>query len=178
ADLGASCGANFVSNSLDGYSIVGGHEYAETLTDQNPAGGWVNNTGSSFTGQENGDECAWISSGQGAAALVAFSTGSFAMQSTWSNDTNRCDISHSIGSSNGSTSTKTGAVTVSSSGGTTTANFPYPISGLTVNFTGTSSAPSGSIGVHSWNFADGSASTAAHPSHTGASAGTYIVAVT
>src|SRR5881392_3961699 len=87
---------NFVSNSLDGYSIVGGHEYAETVTDQNPAGGWVNNTGSSFTGQENGDECAWISSGQGAAALVAFSTGSFAMQSTWSNDTNRCDISHPI----------------------------------------------------------------------------------
>ena len=249
ADLGASCGANFVSNSLDGYSIVGGHEYAETLTDQNPAGGWVNNTGSSFTGQENGDECAWISSGQGAAALVAFSTGSFAMQSTWSNDTNRCDISHPIGSGggsggtptanftysasgltvsftdtstdsggtigshawtfgdgrtssatnpthtyaaggtysvtetvtdsgNGSSSSKTSAVTVSSSGGTPTANFTYTINRLTVNFTDTSTDSGGSIGMHSWNFADGSTSTAANPSHTYASAGTYSVSET
>ena len=249
ADLGASCGANFVSNSLDGYSIVGGHEYAETLTDQNPAGGWVNNTGSSFTGQENGDECAWISSGQGAAALVAFSTGSFAMQSTWSNDTNRCDISHPIvnggggggtptanftysasgltvsftdtstdsggtigshawtfgdgatssatnpthtyaaggtysvtetvtDSGNGSTSSKTSAVTVSASGGTPTANFTYTISGLTVNFTDTSTDSGGTIGMHSWNFGDGSTSTAANPSHTYASAGTYSVSET
>src|SRR5436190_391495 len=180
ADLGASCGANFVSNSLDGYSIVGGHEYAETVTDQNPAGGWVNNTGSSFTGQENGDECAWISSGQGAAALVAFSTGSFAMQSTWSNDTNRCDISHPIvtDSGNGSTSSKTSAVTVSASGGTPTANFTYTISRLTVNFTDTSTDSGGSIGMHSWNFDDGSTSTAANPSHTYANAGTYSVSET
>jgi PKD repeat protein len=244
ADLGASCGANFVSNSLDGYSIVGGHEYAETLTDQNPAGGWVNNTGSSFTGQENGDECAWISSGQGAAALVAFSTGSFAMQSTWSNDTNRCDISHPIvsgsggtptanftfsasgltvtftdtstdaggtigshswtfgdggtstavnpthtytaggtysvtetvtDSGNGSNSRKTSDVTVSASGGTPVANFTYTISGLTVNFTDTSTDSGGSIGQHSWNFGDGSTSAVANPAHTYASAGTYSV---
>jgi serine protease len=96
ADMGSSCGANFVSGPLDGFSIVGGHEYAETLTDQNPAGGWINQTGSTYNGQENGDECAWISSGQGASALVAFATGSFAMQSTWSNDTNACAISHAI----------------------------------------------------------------------------------
>src|SRR5438105_4892247 len=165
ADLGASCGAHFVSNSLDGYSIVGGHEYAETLTDQNPAGGWVNNTGSSFTGQENGDECAWISSGQGAAALVAFATGSSAMQSTWSNDTNRCNISHPTVSGSGS-------------GGTPTANFTYSASGLTVNFTDTSTDSGGSIGMHSWNFDDGNTSTAANPSHTYASAGTYSVSET
>src|SRR6266480_682117 len=165
ADMGASCGANFVSNSLDGYSIVGGHEYAETLTDQNPAGGWVNNTGSSFTGQENGDECAWISSGQGAAALVAFSTGSFAMQSTWSNDTNRCDISHPIVSGSGS-------------GGTPTANFTYSASALTVSFTDTSTDSGGTIGSHAWTFGDGSTSTEANPSHTYAGAGTYSVSET
>jgi len=163
ADLGASCGANFVSNSLDGFSIVGGHEYAETLTDQNPAGGWVNNTGSSFTGQENGDECAWISSGQGAAALVTFSTGSFAMQSTWSNDTNRCDISHPI---------------VSGSGGTPTANFTYSASGLTVAFTDTSTDAGGTIGSHAWTFGDGGTSTAANPSHTYTAGGTYSVTET
>ena len=93
-DLGASCGQGFVNypGTLDGYSIVEGHEYAETVTDQNPAGGWTNPT----SGQENGDECAWISSGQGAAANVTTGTGTFAMQSTWSNDTNECDISHAI----------------------------------------------------------------------------------
>ncbi len=66
-DLGTSCGENFVNPGaaglLDGVTIVGGHEYAETLTDQFPAGGWIDTSGN-----ENGDKCAWISSGQGAAA--------------------------------------------------------------------------------------------------------------
>ncbi len=95
-DEGASCGQGFVNSpgTLDGYSIVEGHEYAETITDQNPAGGWTNNTTSSYAGQENGDECAWISSGQGASANVTMGNGTYAMQSTWSNDTNRCDITH------------------------------------------------------------------------------------
>lgn len=95
SDAGSACGVNFVNGGaagvLDGFSIVAGHEYAETLTDQNPPGGWT-----AASGAENGDECAWISSGQGAAANVTMSTGAFPMQSTWSNDTNRCDISHRI----------------------------------------------------------------------------------
>ena len=98
-DVGSSCGQGFVNSpgTLDGYSIVNGHEYAETVTDQNPAGGWTNQqTLSTYSGQENGDECAWISSGQGHAANVSTADGSFAMQSTWSNDTNRCDLSHPI----------------------------------------------------------------------------------
>lgn len=98
-DAGSSCGIGSVvsGSKLDGFSIVEGHEYAETVTDQNPAGGWTNHTGNAtYNGQENGDECAWISSGQGASAVVTMGTGSFAMQSTWSNDTNRCDISHPI----------------------------------------------------------------------------------
>ena len=94
-DLGASCGEDFVNSGslglLDGFSIVNGHEYAETLTDQNPAGGWT-----ASSGAENGDECAWISSGQGAAANVSMGNGAYPMQSTWSNDTNACDISHAI----------------------------------------------------------------------------------
>jgi serine protease len=74
-DMGTSCGKGSVNGSssqgnLDGFSLVEGHEYAETVTDQNPAGGWTNHTGSSYNGQENGDECAWISSGQGASANV------------------------------------------------------------------------------------------------------------
>jgi Putative Ig domain len=98
-DAGTSCGQNFVNagsaGTLDGVTIVEGHEYAETITDQNPAGGWTDTSGA-----ENADKCAWISSGQGASANVSFSTGSFAMQSTWSNDFNSatggCQISHPI----------------------------------------------------------------------------------
>src|SRR5947207_8829571 len=81
-------------------------------------------------------------------------------------------------SGNGSTSSKTSAVTVSASGGTPTANFTYTISRLTVNFTDTSTDSGGSIGMHSWNFDDGSTSTAANPSHTYANAGTYSVSET
>jgi serine protease len=95
SDAGSSCGTNFVNSGplglLDGFSIVSGHEYAETLTDQNPPGGW-----STSGGAEVGDECAWISSGQGASANVSMGNGAYAMQSIWSNDTSQCEISHAI----------------------------------------------------------------------------------
>ncbi len=163
ADAGSSCGANFVSSALDGFSIVGGHEYAETITDQNPSGGWINLTNSSFNGEENGDECAWISSGQGASARVAMTTGSFAMQSTWSNDTNRCDISHSI---------------ITGSGGAPSANFTFSVTGLSVSFTDQSIDNGGSIGAYAWNFGDGSSASTANPTHAYASVGTYTVTET
>ena len=111
-DQGSSCGQGFVNSpgTLDGYSMVEGHEYAETITDQNPAGGWTNHvSGSSSNGEENADECAWISSGQGASANVTMGNGTYTMQSTWSNDTNRCDLTHPIvgGGSTGNTVTVT-----------------------------------------------------------------------
>jgi hypothetical protein len=97
-DLGTSCGQDFVNGNgtLDGVSIVEGHEYAETITDQNPAGGWTDSTGA-----ENGDKCAWISPGtSGGAGDLALATGSFAMQSTWANDGSSgrgaCEFSHAI----------------------------------------------------------------------------------
>jgi hypothetical protein len=80
-DAGASCGANF--NGLGpnaGITIVEGHELAETVTDQFPSTGWLDSGGA-----ENGDKCAWISSGQGAAADITLSTGTFPVQSLWSN---------------------------------------------------------------------------------------------
>jgi serine protease len=100
-DLGASCGTNFVNSgsagTTDGYTITLGHEWHEMMSDQNPAGGWTNHTGSSYNGEENSDECAWISPGQpGGAANITFSTGTFAEQASWSNDTNACAISHPI----------------------------------------------------------------------------------
>ena len=80
-DAGASCGANF--NGLGpnaGITIVEGHELAETVSDQFPSSGWLD-----ANGAENGDKCAWISSGQGASADVTFGTTSYPVQSLWSN---------------------------------------------------------------------------------------------
>ncbi|GLV60290.1 hypothetical protein KDH_71100 [Dictyobacter sp. S3.2.2.5] len=96
-DAGSSCGANFVNAGsaglTDGITIVGGHEFAETESDIYPSTGWVDSSGS-----ENGDKCAWISSGQGASANVSLSTGTFPVQSLWSNafnsNTGGCVLSY------------------------------------------------------------------------------------
>jgi serine protease len=100
-DSGAGCGVGFVNGTtagkLDGWTMTLGHEWHEYMSDQFPAGGWTNHTGSSYNGEENSDECAWISPGQpGGAANVTMGTGRFAEQASWSNDTNSCAISHAI----------------------------------------------------------------------------------
>jgi Putative Ig domain len=97
-NAGASCGANFVNSNgpLDGVSIVEGHEYAETVTDQNPAGGWTDSSGA-----ENGDKCAWKTPGtSGGSFDLSLTTGTFAVQTTWANDgssgNGACEGSHAI----------------------------------------------------------------------------------
>jgi len=94
-DAGASCGANFNGLGPDaGITIVAGHEFAETETDPQPNTGWLDSSG-----EENGDKCAWIVSGyQGAAADISLSTGTFAVQSLYSNafnsDNGGCVLSY------------------------------------------------------------------------------------
>ena|SRR5579875_814679 len=93
-DAGASCGANFNGLGANaGITIVEGHEMAETITDQFPNGGWLDSSG-----YEIGDKCAWISSGQGASADITISTGTFPVQSLWSNafnsDAGGCVLSY------------------------------------------------------------------------------------
>jgi Bacterial pre-peptidase C-terminal domain len=94
-DMGTRCGENFVNGGstglLDGVTMVEGHEYSETITDQNPGGGWWD-----IYGEENADKCAWLRDGPGRSQNVAFATGSFAMQSTWSNDGAACLIAHPV----------------------------------------------------------------------------------
>jgi PKD repeat protein len=88
------------------------------------------------------------------------------------------DVSLTVTGTSGSvTKTKPSFITV---GGTApVANFSAtPTSGtapLTVNFTDTSS---GSITGRSWNFGDGSTSTATNPSHTYSVPGSYTVSLT
>jgi hypothetical protein len=103
-DAGPNCGENFVNAGvqgvLDGASIVEGHEYAETITDQYPASGWTDSEGA-----ENGDLCAWNPVGAvGGTNNLTLPNGTFAMQSTWGNDLNRgmggCEFSHRVVTNN------------------------------------------------------------------------------
>jgi ricin-type beta-trefoil lectin protein len=96
-DSGQGCGENFVnSNGLrDGFSIVGGHEYAESITDPLPNTGWWD-PNDNVSGGEIGDKCAWKGHAWGdndPAGNVTLSTGSFAMQSLWSNSASKCVMS-------------------------------------------------------------------------------------
>ena len=62
-------------------TIVGGHEFAETVTDMYPNGGWLD-----AAGAENADKCAWIKAPTaGYSRNITLSTGTFAVQSLWSN---------------------------------------------------------------------------------------------
>jgi hypothetical protein len=93
SDAGSSCGANFVSTSgtsvdgaTEGVTIVGGHEWAETVTDEYPNGGWLDGSGA-----ENGDKCAWITAGKsGASHILSVGGHSYAVQTLWSNANNGC----------------------------------------------------------------------------------------
>jgi serine protease len=96
-DAGTNCGENFVNPGSaglnDGWSTVGGHEYAETITDPNPFTGYVDS--SDGFGGEIADKCAWGGKFWGQnppdpSGNVTLATGSFAMQSLWSNAANGC----------------------------------------------------------------------------------------
>jgi serine protease len=98
-DAGTACGLDFVNGApgtLDGVTIVAGHEYAETSTDPWPPGGWTDSNG-----YETGDKCAWMAPGtSGGAFNLALSTGTFAVQTTWANDgaggAGACEGSHPV----------------------------------------------------------------------------------
>jgi len=85
-DAGEACGEDSIQNSHDGFSIVGGHEYAETVTDPFPLSGWWD-PNDPFGG-EVADKCAWIDPVTDAPDIgtVTLSTGTFAMQPLFSND--------------------------------------------------------------------------------------------
>ena len=169
-DSGAGCGVNFVNagtaGNLDGYTMTLGHEWHEMMSDQFPAGGWTNHTGSTYNGQENSDECAWIAAGQaGGAANVTMGNGTYTEQASWSNDTNSCAISHPIVGGAGSNVPPV-------------AGFSFTTNGLVANFIDSSTDSDGTIASRAWTFGDGGTSTATSPSHTYAAAATYSVSLT
>jgi serine protease len=88
---GVGCGAYLVNDGsvgyYDGLTMAAGHEYLEAVTDPGVGndgnGGWYD-----VLGQENADKCIYITSGPGKAHNVHWSTGTFAVQTTWSNRAN------------------------------------------------------------------------------------------
>ena len=101
-DAGSACGQDFVNNDgiHDGFSLVGGDEYADTITNPIPSTstapnpGWVD-TADTVSGGEVADKCAFGQSFSGGAPTtdMQLSTGSFAMQSLWSNAAVGCVMS-------------------------------------------------------------------------------------
>jgi hypothetical protein len=75
------CGQGSVNSpgTLDGVSIVGGHEQAETETDPQPNTGWLDSSGA-----ENGDKCAWTD------LINNPNAGGFPTQPLWSNASSSC----------------------------------------------------------------------------------------
>lgn len=88
-DAGTGCGQGSVNSpgTLDGVSIVGGHEMEETVTDPGAGNGWVDSTGA-----EIGDKCAWVSMQND----TMYGGAVFPNQPEWSNATGTCV--HSYGS--------------------------------------------------------------------------------
>ena len=79
-DAGASCGAGSVTgSSLDGVSIVGGHEMAESETDPY-LNAWYDSGGS-----EIGDKCAWVN-----LQDTNLNGTNYPTQPLWSNSANGC----------------------------------------------------------------------------------------
>ena len=169
-DSGAGCGVGFVNSpgTLDGYTMTLGHEWHEMMSDQNPAGGWTNHTGSQYNGEENSDECAWIAPGRARRRTSRFgSYGTYAEQATWSNDTNRCDITHAIvggGGGGGNTVTVTNPGNQTGTVGTATSlqiTASDSASGQTLTYSATG-LPAGLSINSSTGLISGTPTTAAH----------------
>lgn len=80
-DAGTSCGSGSVNSggTLDGVTIVSGHEQAETATDPDAATGWID-----ASGEENGDKCAWTN------LINNSNAGGYPTQPLWSNASSSC----------------------------------------------------------------------------------------
>lgn len=93
-DAGASCGMNFVNSTnnsfgngyFDGFSIVGGHEYAEAMTDPHPERTSTNYGWLASSGEEIGDLCAWASN----SSNITLGSHFYATQPLYSNASGGC----------------------------------------------------------------------------------------
>ncbi|HLX47166.1 MAG TPA: ricin-type beta-trefoil lectin domain protein [Streptosporangiaceae bacterium] len=122
-DAGGNCGANFVQNGFDGWSIVGGHEYMESVTDP------FLNAWYDASGEEIGDKCAWTN----LFTQTLGPWGTVAQQPEWDNSTSSCRPVDTITVSNpGNQTTNAGtAVSLQINGSSSESNpLAFSASGL------------------------------------------------
>jgi hypothetical protein len=135
-DAGSACGEDLVNpttGTYDGFSLVGGADYANTITDPLPAAGpapgsspspaWID-TGDSVSGGEVAGKCSWSIPGT-PRGDVTLSTGTFAMQSLWSNLAGACVMSDTVTVTNpGGQSNAVGSSVSLHLAGSSTAGYP------------------------------------------------------
>ncbi|HTR91206.1 MAG TPA: ricin-type beta-trefoil lectin domain protein [Trebonia sp.] len=95
-DAKTDCGMGYINTpgTFDGFSVVAGHESAETATDPKESAWYDSNDLTS--GGEVADKCSWGGSNWGdkdPKGDVKLATGTFAMQSLWSNAAGGCVMS-------------------------------------------------------------------------------------
>jgi Ricin-type beta-trefoil lectin domain/Putative Ig domain len=107
---GTACGedaVNGMTGTNDGFSLVGGDEYADTITNPYPAGSvapspspspaWVDSS-DSVSGGEIADKCLWSAGGYTKDLSLSTPSGpeSFAVQSLWSNAAGGCVLTGAV----------------------------------------------------------------------------------
>jgi hypothetical protein len=160
-DAGAGCGENFVNagskGTDDGFSIDAGHETMETITDPLD-NAWID-PNDDTSGGEVADKCAWAGEPFGLTdpvGNVALATGTFAVQSLWSNSAGRCSmdpVSVTTPAAQSSTLGKAVSLKISATVNSTTA-LTYTASGLPSGLTvnKTTGVISGTPGVTAGTF--------------------------
>jgi serine protease len=95
-DAGIGCGQTFINSpgTNDGFTITGGHELMEAITDP-IANGWLDTNVNDPSGGEVADKCAWGGQLWGENPPDPYGNakigpGTFAMQSLWSNAVKGC----------------------------------------------------------------------------------------
>lgn len=90
-DAGIGCGKNLLrsNGTNDGFSLVGGHEAMETVTDPNTTDlttlGWID-TNDTLSGGEVADKCV----ASGPLTVLTMNGGTYAIQALWSNARSTC----------------------------------------------------------------------------------------
>ena len=190
-------GTSTAQNPSHTYVAAGTYTVTLTVTDNQGATGSVAHpvtvaSGNqppvaSFTSSCSGLTCSFVSTssdpdgsisayswnfGDGATSTAQNPSYAYAAAGTYT-------VTLTVTDNQGATNSVSHSVTVSAGNQPPVASFTSSCSGLTCDFTSTSSDPDGSITAYSWTFGDGGTSTLQNPSHTYAVGGTtYTVTLT